>query len=62
MTDRYGGVAEISADGKLKVEFTLVPGSGTSIHPGDEVRVEVDGHMQKGTIARVDDRNLCVTI
>ena len=62
VTERYGGVAEISADGKLKVEFTLVPGSGTSIHPGDEVRVEVDGHMQKGTIARVDDRNLCVTI
>ena len=62
VTERYGGVAEISADGKLKVEFTLVPGSGTSIHPGDEVRVEVDGHMQKGTVARVDDRNLCVTI
>ena len=62
VTERYGGVAEISADGKLKVEFTLVSGSGTSIHPGDEVRVEVDRHMQKGTIARVDDRNLCVTI
>ena len=62
VTERYGGVAEISADGKLKVEFTLGSGSGTSIHPGDEVQVEVDGHMQKGTIARVDDRNLCVTI
>ena len=62
VTERYGGVAEISADGKLKVEFTLVSGSGASIHPGDEVRVEVDGHMQKGTVARVDDRNLCVTI
>ena len=60
--ERYGGLAEISADGKLKVEFDLPENKKTSVHLGDEVRVEVDDHTEKGTVALLDDGRISVTI
>ncbi|MBQ8075649.1 MAG: HlyD family efflux transporter periplasmic adaptor subunit [Oscillospiraceae bacterium] len=62
ITERYGGLAEISADNKLKVEFDLQENKQSSVHIGEEVRVEVDGHTQKGTVALLEEKKICVTI
>lgn len=60
VSDLHGGVAEISADGKLKVEFTN--NSGTSLVEGDTVTVDFASYSETGTVASIEDDKVCVTI
>lgn len=55
----YGGVAEIAADNKLKVEFES---SSANLSEGDKVTVEVDSDSVTGTVVKAEDGNYCVTI
>lgn len=59
VVDMNGGLAEISADAKLKVEFTC---SDSALSEGDSVTVEFDTHSVTGTIAEIDGENVRVTI
>lgn len=59
VTRTQGGVAEISADGKLKVEFDY---DGTPLSEGDTVTVEFDSYSEPGTVLSVEDGRACVTI
>ncbi len=54
-----GGLLEISADSKLKVEFTC---SDTSLSEGDSVTVEFDTWSVTGTIEEIEDGKIRVTI
>ncbi len=54
-----GGVAEISADGKLKVEFDC---EDTVPIVGDSVTVEFDSYSVTGTVEETDGNNVTVTI
>lgn len=59
VVETNGGLAEISADGKLKVEFTC---DTTSIVAGDLVTVNFDSYSVTGTVKSVNGENVCVTI
>ena len=62
VVDRFGGLMEISADGKLKVSFPLSEKYKSTLVPGEEVRLEVDGHTKKGTVAAVEKGTVTVTM
>ncbi|MBP5168514.1 MAG: efflux RND transporter periplasmic adaptor subunit [Oscillospiraceae bacterium] len=62
IVERFGGLMEISADGKLKVSFPLPEKNASSLMPGGEVRVEVEGHTKKGVISFVKEGVVTVTI
>lgn len=57
--ENYGGVAEISADAKLKVEFDCAEGN---VSEGDPVTVEFDSWSVSGTVVSSGDGKVCVTI
>jgi len=57
--ERHGGVAEISGDGKLKVEF---PYGGSALSEGDSVTVEFDTYSVTGTVEDVEETQVQVTI
>ncbi|MDY3918575.1 MAG: efflux RND transporter periplasmic adaptor subunit [Candidatus Limivivens sp.] len=59
VVDTRGGLAEISADGKLKVEF---PCPETTLYEGDTVTVDFDSKSADGTIEKIEDGMVCVTI
>lgn len=59
VVDRHGGLAEISADGKLKVEFDY---GGTALKEGDSVNVEFGSYSETGTVESVDGEKVLVTI
>lgn len=59
VVDTNGGLAEISADGKLKVEFTC---ENTTLMEGDSVTVDFDSYSVTGTVQDVDGDQICVTI
>ncbi|MDO5345485.1 MAG: efflux RND transporter periplasmic adaptor subunit [Lachnospiraceae bacterium] len=59
VSDLHGGVAEISADGKMKVEFTY---EGTVLTEGDTVTVDFDSYSVSGTVASLKGDTVCVTI
>lgn len=59
VSDLHGGVAEISADGKMKVEFTY---EGSALVEGDTVTVDFDSYSVTGTVASLDGETVCVTI
>ena len=59
VSDLHGGVAEISADGKMKVEFTY---EGSALVEGDTVTVDFDSYSVSGTVAALEDDTVCVTI
>ena len=59
VVENNGGLAEISADGRLKVEFTC---TDTALTEGDSVTVEFDSYSVEGTVAEVDGEQVCVTI
>lgn len=59
VVENNGGLAEISADGRLKAEFTCTDAALTE---GDSVTVEFDSYSVEGTVAEVDGEQVCVTI
>ena len=59
VVDMNGGLAEISADEKLKVEFKS---SDVTLAEGDSVTVEFDTYSVTGTIAEIDGEDIRVTI
>lgn len=59
VTEAHGGLAEISADDKLKVEFDCEEDTVTE---GDSVTVEFDSWSVTGTVVSVQDGQICVTI
>ncbi len=59
VVDRHGGLAEISADGRLKVEFSY---SGTALKVGDSVTVEFDSYSETGIVESVEGETVLVTI
>ena len=59
VVDNNGGLAEISADGKLKVEFTC---ESAVLTEGDSVTVDFDSYSVTGTVQDVEDGQICVTI
>lgn len=60
VVDMNGGLAEISADGKLKVEFTC--DAVSSLSEGDSVTVDFDSYSVTGTVQEIDGDQVCVTI
>lgn len=59
VTDTWGGVAEISADGRLKVE---IPAKDLTLEPGDTVTVDFDSYSVEGTVEKTDSETVTVTI
>lgn len=59
VVDNNGGLAEISADGKLKVEFTC---KDPVLSEGDSVTVDFDSYSVTGTVQEIDGDTVCVTI
>ncbi|MDO5423488.1 MAG: HlyD family efflux transporter periplasmic adaptor subunit [Eubacteriales bacterium] len=59
VVDANGGLAEISADGKLKVEFPLPE---TTLYEGDSVTVDFDSKSADGTVEKIEDGIVRVTI
>lgn len=59
VVDTNGGLAEISADGRLKVEFTC---EDTVLAEGDSVTVDFDSYSVTGTVRKVEGDQICVTI
>ncbi|MDO4620601.1 MAG: efflux RND transporter periplasmic adaptor subunit [Lachnospiraceae bacterium] len=59
VTDVHGGIAEISADGKLKVEFDT---PSVYLSEGDSVTVEFDSESVTGTVSAKEDGKTTVTI
>lgn len=57
--DQNGGLLEISADGRLKVEFD---NEESSIRVGDSVTVEFDTYSVSGRIADADGKHYTATI
>lgn len=59
VVDANGGLLEISADGKLKVEFDK---PDTAISEGDTVTVDFDSYTVDGTVEKIEDGTVTVTI
>lgn len=59
VVDHNGGLAEISADGKLKVEFS---GDENLCRVSDTVTVEFESYSVSGRVARAEGGEYCVTI
>lgn len=62
VVSRYGGLMELSTDGKLKVTFTPGVRGDASLTAGDEVRFEIDGHTKKGSVAAIGEETVTVTM
>lgn len=59
VVDHNGGLAEISADGKLKVEFS---GEENLCKVSDTVTVEFDSYTVSGRVTKADGGQYCVAI
>lgn len=59
VVENNGGLAEISADGKLKVEIICDP---TGLVTGDSVTVNFDSYSVTGTVKEINGDTVCVTI
>lgn len=59
VVDANGGLLEISADGKLKVEFDK---PDDAVSEGDTVTVDFDSYTVEGTVEKIEDGTVTVTI
>lgn len=57
--EKSGGLAEICANGKLKIEISL---DGSRVKLGEKVKVRFDDHKEDGTVTDISDGKVIVEI